>query len=62
MLSKSKIPPQFGVALGEIVQVVADGIDAFCFHGVFGLCLKCGFYQYHSATTANSFSRHCLEY
>ena len=30
--AKSKIPPKFGFAGGEIGEQVADGVDAFCFH------------------------------
>lgn len=33
MTSKSKIPPEFGAALGEIGDLIADGVNAFCFHG-----------------------------
>jgi hypothetical protein len=31
--SKSKIPPQFGIALAEILQATGDDIELFCFHG-----------------------------
>ena len=32
MASKSKIPPQFGVALAEVLQATGDEIELFCFH------------------------------
>jgi hypothetical protein len=33
LASKSKIPPQFGLALGEVVEAIGDAVDAFGFHG-----------------------------
>jgi hypothetical protein len=36
-LSKSKIPPKFGFAGGQIREQGGEGIDAFSFHGFLGL-------------------------
>jgi hypothetical protein len=36
-LSKSKIPPKFGFAVGQVREQVGEGIDAFSFHGFSGL-------------------------
>jgi len=33
LASKSKIPPQFGLAPGKIGEAVDDAVDAFGFHG-----------------------------
>jgi hypothetical protein len=33
-VSKSKIPPQLIAATLEVGDVVGDGVDAFCFHGL----------------------------
>jgi hypothetical protein len=35
LASKSKIPPQFGLAAGEIGEAIGDAVEAFCFHGEF---------------------------
>jgi hypothetical protein len=32
--SKSKIPPKFGFATGQVVQQGGEGVDAFSFHGL----------------------------
>jgi hypothetical protein len=32
LASKSKIPPQFGAAPGEIGELIGDGVEAFGFH------------------------------
>jgi hypothetical protein len=44
LLSKSKIPPQFGFPGGEVGQRGRQGIQAFCFHDEF-LCGKTGDYN-----------------
>jgi hypothetical protein len=33
-LSKSKIPPKFGFATGQVVEQGGEGVNAFGFHGV----------------------------
>src|SRR5690606_18256318 len=33
-LSKSKIPPKFGLTTGQVVQQGGNGVDAFGFHGL----------------------------
>jgi hypothetical protein len=33
LVSKSKIPPQLGGALLQILELFGDGVDAFGFHG-----------------------------
>jgi hypothetical protein len=33
LASKSKIPPQFGLALGDVGELAGDAVDAFGFHG-----------------------------
>jgi hypothetical protein len=33
LASKSKIPPQFGLAPGKVGEVVGEAVDAFGFHG-----------------------------
>src|SRR4029079_12255583 len=35
LVSKSKIPPQLGGALLQILELFGDGVDAFGFHGEF---------------------------
>jgi hypothetical protein len=32
LASKSKIPPQFGLAAVEIGEAIGDAVEAFCFH------------------------------
>jgi hypothetical protein len=32
LASKSKIPPKFGLALGDIGELVGEAVDAFGFH------------------------------
>jgi hypothetical protein len=39
-LSKSKIPPKFGFARGQIGEQGGEGVDAFGFHVFFFLRLK----------------------
>jgi hypothetical protein len=34
LLSKSKIPPKFGFARGQVGEQGGEGVDAFGFHGV----------------------------
>jgi hypothetical protein len=33
LASKSKIPPQFGLALGDVGEQIGEAVDAFGFHG-----------------------------
>jgi hypothetical protein len=35
LASKSKIPPQIGLALLQVGETVGDGVEAFGFHGGF---------------------------
>jgi hypothetical protein len=33
LASKSKIPPQFGLAAGEVGEMIGKAVEAFGFHG-----------------------------
>jgi hypothetical protein len=34
LISKSKIPPKFGLTIGQVVEQGGEGVDAFGFHDV----------------------------